>query len=78
MTAAGAKAGDRGAQERASVDSAEIAKFSAMADEWWEPKGKFRPLHRLNPTRLSFVLEERLHFLVNVRLVGVEVSLLTV
>ncbi len=64
MTAApGAKTWHQGAGGSASVDPAEIAKFSAMADEWWDPKGTFRPLHRLNPTRLSFVLEEaRRHF----------------
>jgi len=38
-----------------SVDAAEIAKFSALANEWWDPNGKFRPLHRFNPVRLSFI-----------------------
>ena len=38
-----------------SVDPDEVAKFSALAQEWWEPAGKFRPLHRLNPTRLAFI-----------------------
>lgn len=38
-----------------SVDPAEIARFSAMAEEWWDPAGKFRPLHRLNPVRLAFI-----------------------
>lgn len=38
-----------------SADQAEIARFAAMADEWWDPHGKFRPLHRLNPTRLAFI-----------------------
>ena len=38
-----------------SVDPAEIAKFTAMADEWWDPAGKFRPLHQLNPARLRFI-----------------------
>lgn len=33
----------------------EVARFTAMAEEWWDPEGKFRPLHRFNPTRLSFV-----------------------
>ena len=40
---------------RDSVDAGEIARFSALAEEWWEPKGKFRPLHALNPTRLAFI-----------------------
>jgi len=38
-----------------SVDPAEIAKFAALAEEWWDPDGKFRPLHRLNPVRLRFI-----------------------
>ena len=37
----------------ASAD--EIARFSAMADAWWDPNGKFRPLHRLNPVRIAYV-----------------------
>jgi len=39
----------------ASVDSGEIAKFSAMAAEWWDPAGKFAPLHKFNPVRLGFI-----------------------
>jgi 2-polyprenyl-6-hydroxyphenyl methylase/3-demethylubiquinone-9 3-methyltransferase len=38
-----------------SIDPTEIARFSAMADEWWDPQGKFRPLHALNPPRLQFI-----------------------
>lgn len=41
--------------ENITVDPGEIAKFSAMADEWWDPDGKFRPLHMLNPVRLQFI-----------------------
>ena len=33
----------------------EIAKFSAIADEWWDPQGKFKPLHKFNPERIRFV-----------------------
>ncbi|MCB2107829.1 MAG: bifunctional 2-polyprenyl-6-hydroxyphenol methylase/3-demethylubiquinol 3-O-methyltransferase UbiG [Rhodobacteraceae bacterium] len=33
----------------------EIAKFAAMADEWWDPAGKFKPLHKFNPERIRFV-----------------------
>lgn len=33
----------------------EIARFTAMAEAWWDPDGDFRPLHRFNPTRLAFV-----------------------
>lgn len=38
-----------------SIDPAEVAKFQAMAQEWWDPNGKFKPLHMLNPTRLDYV-----------------------
>src|SRR5262249_42370700 len=38
-----------------SVDKAEVAKFTAMAQAWWNPEGEFRPLHRLNPVRLTYV-----------------------
>ena len=40
-----------------SIDPAEVAKFSAMAADWWNPDGKFKPLHRFNPTRLKFIRE---------------------
>ena len=39
----------------AAVDPAEIAKFERMAAEWWDPNGKFKPLHMLNPTRLDYI-----------------------
>jgi 2-polyprenyl-6-hydroxyphenyl methylase / 3-demethylubiquinone-9 3-methyltransferase len=38
-----------------SIDPAEVAKFSAMAAEWWSPTGKFAPLHKFNPVRLGFI-----------------------
>lgn len=38
-----------------TLDPAEIAKFAAMADAWWDPKGDFAPLHRMNPVRLAFL-----------------------
>ncbi|MEK7660843.1 MAG: bifunctional 2-polyprenyl-6-hydroxyphenol methylase/3-demethylubiquinol 3-O-methyltransferase UbiG [Pseudomonadota bacterium] len=43
--------------ETNSVDEREIAKFAAMAEEWWDPNGKFKPLHKFNPTRLKFIRE---------------------
>ena len=43
-----------------SIDPAEIARFSAQAAEWWDPRGKFAPLHRLNPVRLGFIREQAL------------------
>lgn len=41
-----------------SIDPAEVAKFSALAAEWWDPRGQFRPLHRLNPLRLKFLRDQ--------------------
>jgi len=41
-----------------TVDPAEIAKFEAMAAEWWNPTGKFRPLHMLNPSRLDYITSQ--------------------
>jgi 2-polyprenyl-6-hydroxyphenyl methylase/3-demethylubiquinone-9 3-methyltransferase len=38
-----------------TVDPAEVAKFEAMAAEWWNPNGKFKPLHMLNPCRLDYI-----------------------
>ena len=38
-----------------TIDPAEIAKFEAMAAEWWDPTGKFKPLHMLNPCRLDYI-----------------------
>lgn len=39
-------------------DNSEIAKFEAMAEEWWDPSGKFRPLHRINPLRLDYIVRQ--------------------
>ena len=36
-------------------DPAEIARFDAIAQRWWDPKGEFRPLHALNPVRLEYI-----------------------
>ncbi|MGA0601817.1 bifunctional 2-polyprenyl-6-hydroxyphenol methylase/3-demethylubiquinol 3-O-methyltransferase UbiG [Caulobacter sp. KR2-114] len=46
-----------------SIDAAEVARFSAIAAEWWDPKGKFAPLHTFNPARLAFIRDEAVaHF----------------
>ena len=46
-----------------TINDAEIAKFTAMAEEWWDPKGKFKPLHKFNPVRLTYIREHLLsHF----------------
>lgn len=41
--------------QTSTIDPAEIEKFQAMAAEWWDPNGKFRPLHMLNPCRLDYI-----------------------
>ena len=40
---------------RHNVDSAEVAKFDALAARWWDPDGEFRPLHEINPLRLDWI-----------------------
>ena len=48
---------------QSTADADEIARFTAMADEWWDPRGKFRPLHQINPLRTSFIIENAVaHF----------------
>ncbi|WP_300056822.1 bifunctional 2-polyprenyl-6-hydroxyphenol methylase/3-demethylubiquinol 3-O-methyltransferase UbiG [uncultured Roseobacter sp.] len=41
-----------------TVDPSEIAKFEAMAAEWWDENGKFKPLHMLNPCRLDYITSQ--------------------
>ncbi len=43
---------------QSTVDPAEIAKFEAMAAEWWDQNGKFKPLHMLNPCRLDYITSQ--------------------
>ena len=46
-----------------TIDNNEISKFQAMADEWWDPNGKFKPLHMLNPSRLQYIVDQiAMHF----------------
>lgn len=46
-----------------TIDDKEVAKFAAMADDWWNPNGKFRPLHKFNPTRIKFIRDNAMeHF----------------
>ena len=40
-----------------SINKKEIEKFSKMAAEWWDPSGKFKPLHKFNPLRISYIKE---------------------
>ena len=41
-----------------TINKEEIQKFSKLADEWWNVNGKFKPLHRFNPIRIEYILEE--------------------
>ena len=41
-----------------TIDPAEVAKFEAMAAEWWDPNGKFKPLHLMNPCRLDYITSQ--------------------
>lgn len=40
---------------RTTIDAGEVQRFSALAAEWWNPNGKFRPLHKFNPVRLAYI-----------------------
>lgn len=63
MTIEAAHAKNSSASDRGTYDSAEVARFGRMAAEWWDPNGKFRPLHQLGPARLSFIRDQLLrHF----------------
>lgn len=46
-----------------TINPDEIGKFHKMAEEWWDPSGKFKPLHKFNPVRLAYVREKAIaHF----------------
>lgn len=49
---------DANAQSATTVDPAEVERFSAMAAEWWDPTGKFKPLHKFSPVRLGYIKEK--------------------
>lgn len=44
--------------ENSTVDQSEIDHFSSLANQWWDPTGKFKPLHKFNPVRLSYIREK--------------------
>jgi 2-polyprenyl-6-hydroxyphenyl methylase/3-demethylubiquinone-9 3-methyltransferase len=46
---------------RSSIDPAEVETFSRIAAEWWDPRGKFAPLHKFNPVRLAFIRDQALY-----------------
>ena len=41
-----------------TIDPDELAKFTAMAEDWWNPHGQFKPLHKFNPTRLAYIRDK--------------------
>ncbi|WP_330167185.1 bifunctional 2-polyprenyl-6-hydroxyphenol methylase/3-demethylubiquinol 3-O-methyltransferase UbiG [Bartonella grahamii] len=45
-------------ETQTTIDQSEIDYFSRIATEWWNPQGKFRPLHQFNPTRLAYIREK--------------------
>jgi 2-polyprenyl-6-hydroxyphenyl methylase/3-demethylubiquinone-9 3-methyltransferase len=46
--------------EASTVDTDDVARFSAIAAEWWDETGKFKPLHKFNPIRLAYIREQAL------------------
>lgn len=49
------------AQAKTTIDQAEVDRFSALAAEWWNPAGKFKPLHKFNPVRLTYIRDHICH-----------------
>ena len=48
----------RGDVPASSIDASEVEKFERMAAEWWDPHGKFKPLHHMNPVRLEYIVRQ--------------------
>ena len=46
------------AAARTTIDPSEVERFSRLASEWWNPNGKFKPLHKFNPVRLTYIREK--------------------
>ena len=45
-----------------TVDKIEVDKFSKLASDWWNPNGKFKPLHLFNPARIKFIEEKLISY----------------
>ena len=43
------------------ADQAELDQFAALADEWWDTAGPFKPLHRINPARIDYICDQAVH-----------------
>ncbi|MEO0613361.1 MAG: bifunctional 2-polyprenyl-6-hydroxyphenol methylase/3-demethylubiquinol 3-O-methyltransferase UbiG [Pseudomonadota bacterium] len=44
-----------------TIDPSEVEKFTKIAEEWWDPAGKFKPLHKFNPVRLAYIRDQVCH-----------------
>jgi 2-polyprenyl-6-hydroxyphenyl methylase / 3-demethylubiquinone-9 3-methyltransferase len=55
MTMSEAARSNPDGKTKTTIDQSEVDRFSALAQEWWNPKGKFRPLHKFNPVRLTYI-----------------------
>ena len=58
MSSETATANSRNTASSGTADADEVARFAAIAEEWWDPNGKFRPLHQLAPVRLAFIRDQ--------------------
>ena len=57
-----------------TINKKEIEKFSKMADEWWDPEGKFKPLHKFNPLRISYIKKKVVsHFNIGSKLLPLKI-----
>tara|TARA_Y100000590_G_scaffold111378_1_gene127002 strand:- start:12713 stop:13438 length:726 start_codon:yes stop_codon:yes gene_type:complete len=45
-----------------TIDKTEVEKFSKLSKDWWNPKGKFKPLHQFNPSRIKFIKEKLISY----------------
>ena len=46
-----------------TINKKEIEKFSILSEEWWDPSGKFKPLHKFNPVRIELIKDKLInHF----------------
>ena len=46
---------------KTTIDADEVEKFTRIAEEWWDPRGKFKPLHKFNPVRLAYIRDQVCH-----------------
>ena len=49
--------------KNSTINKKEIEKFSKMASEWWDPLGKFKPLHKFNPIRIKYIKDSAINIL---------------